>query len=90
MRERDIEAHFRERIERIGGLTYKMVPVVAGIPDRLVLLPGGTAIFVELKTKTGVLAPIQKYRHRQLEAIGFHVYTLYGKEQVDAWIDLLG
>lgn len=89
MRESALEAHFVRRITAAGGLCWKLVPVVAGIPDRIVLMPGGVTLYVELKTETGVLSPIQKHRHEQMRALGFHVYTLYGKQQVDDWVDCL-
>jgi len=50
MRERDIEAYLRDQIKRLGGIAYKFVsPGNAGVPDRLVLLPGAGVVFVELK-----------------------------------------
>lgn len=50
MRESTIEAYLRDRVKELGGKAYKFVsPGNDGVPDRLVCLPGGRAVFVELK-----------------------------------------
>ena len=43
-----------------------------GIPD-LLLLKDGIASFIEVKTETGRLSELQKYRIKQLEEKGFKV-----------------
>ena len=50
MKERDIEVLLRDGVKQLGGKAYKWVsPGNAGVPDRIVILPGGKVIFVELK-----------------------------------------
>lgn len=50
MQEKPIEQHLRDEIKKIGGAAYKLSAAVdAGMPDRLVCLPGGRVIFVETK-----------------------------------------
>ena len=50
MRERDVERYLRERVKQLGGRAYKFVsPGNNGVPDRIVMLPGGKLFFVELK-----------------------------------------
>mgnify|MGYP001603998362 CR=1 FL=1 len=50
MRESGIEKRLKKEIEKIGGKALKFVsPGVIGVPDRIVLLPHGKIIFVELK-----------------------------------------
>lgn len=62
MKESEIERKLGEGIKKLGGLYYKFVsPNLPGVPDRIVILPGGRVIFVELKTEIGRLANIQKY-----------------------------
>ena len=38
----------------------KMLGVVAGVPDLMVILPNKKVFFVELKTSTGVVSDVQK------------------------------
>ena len=48
--EKEIEAKLVDVVKRHGGMCLKWVcPGWAGVPDRIVLLPGGKVIFVELK-----------------------------------------
>lgn len=57
-------------------------PALYGVPDRLVLLPGGKIAFIELKAPGKTLRPLQVRRKRQLEALGFSVYCIDGVEQI--------
>ena len=83
MREKEIESYLRDRIRRIGGKAYKFVsPGNNGVPDRLVCLPGGRAVFVELKAPGKTLRPLQVRRKRQLEALGFSVYCIDSPDQI--------
>lgn len=48
-----IETHLREKVKEAGGLAIKFFCIAfTGLPDRIVLMPGGRLWFVELK-KTG-------------------------------------
>ena len=51
-------------------------PGHAGVPDRIVLLPNGNAVFVELKAPGKPLRPLQLKRKKQLENLGFKVYII--------------
>ena len=60
MRERDIEKILVGEVKRMGGRAYKWVsPGNDGVPDRIVIFPGRRPVFVELKTETGKLCPLQ-------------------------------
>lgn len=85
--ESKIERQFALAVKARGGLPIKMAPTVAGIPDRLVLWPGGGFSLVELKTKTGRLRAIQVYRHAQLRAMGHEVVVLHGELEIIDWLD---
>ena len=68
-RESEIEAVLRKQLCSRGCLSWKFVsPGCAGVPDRIVVLPGGKIYFVELKADRGTVAEIQKYRAEQLQA----------------------
>lgn len=87
MRERDIEDRLRDGIKKLGGRCYKFVsPGNSGVPDRLVLLPGGAVYFVELKTEVGRLSKIQRAQLKRMEHLGVQVEVLYGLSEVDAFL----
>jgi len=87
MLESAVERHLRRRVIAAGGMTEKIAPTHAGMPDRLVLLPGGRMFLVELKTTTGQLSKIQQWWHGQAKMMGTEVVTLKGTEEVDRWLD---
>ena len=82
--EKDIERGLRDKVEEAGGRCLKWVcPGWAGVPDRIVLLPGGRVIFVETKRpKGGVLSARQKWWRRELQRLGFDYYYVYDMEGV--------
>ena len=87
MIESALEAKFVKGIRKAGAVAWKFVsPGHSGVPDRLVLIPGGRVIFVELKTETGSLTALQIETHNQLRDLGFEVRTLYGKQYVEGFI----
>lgn len=87
MRESSIERGLRERLKRLGCLFYKFVsPGNNGVPDRIVITPGGVVIFVELKKDGGELRPEQQLQRRRLTEHNANVVTIYGKPDADAFI----
>lgn len=77
-------------IEALGGLCWKLTAVgITGIPDRLILLPGGRIYFVETKTKGGKLSARQRIVHTQLRKLGFEVWEIWSREDVDKFIKYL-
>jgi hypothetical protein len=86
--EKDVEKRLVGGIKRLGGQAVKFVsPASAGWPDRLVLLPGGKVMFIELKTGTGKLSELQKYRLKVLGDLGFDARVLYGHDEVKGFLD---
>jgi len=74
MRETRIENRLIKEIEKIGGKAKKFVsPGSSGEPDRIVLLPQGKIIFVELKAPGKKLKPLQEFRAKELRTLGFDV-----------------
>lgn len=85
MREKTIEGKLVKAVKIMGGLAPKFVsPGLDGVPDRLVLLPGGKIAFIELKAPGKELRPLQVRRKRQLESLGFSVYCIDRPEQIGA------
>ena len=83
MREAEIERKLTSAVKARGGLCPKFVsPGWDGVPDRIVLLPGGKLGFVELKAPGQKLRPLQRRRREQLERLGFRVFAVDGVEQI--------
>ena len=88
MRERAIEAALTGAIREAGGHAIKLsAPGESGWPDRLVLLPGGIAAFVELKAPGKKARPLQLYRQQQLRDLGFMSEIVDSKEGVSKFIE---
>lgn len=84
MREKSIEADLKKAVNSMGGICAKWVsPGIDGVPDRIVLFPGGRIGFVELKAPGKKMRPLQKKRKRQLESLGFLVFCIDRKEQIE-------
>lgn len=79
--ESDIERYLVKRVKGLGGHCIKVG--YDGLPDRLVLLPGGTVIWVELKREDGTPSNLQLYWASQLRGIGQRVEIPYSKNDVD-------
>lgn len=84
MQEKTVEQRLRNEVKKIGGKAFKLVGQFDnGTPDRLVCLPGGRVVFVELKRpKGGRLSEMQKYRHAELRQMGFDVRVINTTEAV--------
>ena len=88
MRERQIEQQLVAAVRKRGGLCPKWVsPGLDGVPDRIILLPGGRVAFAELKAPGKTLRTQQRYRKAQLERLGFRVYVIDSKEQIGGVLD---
>lgn len=76
MIEKDVEARLRMAVERAGGMCRKWVsPGFTGVPDRIILMPGGRVYFAELKAPGKKERARQEYVQRQLRELGFTVYS---------------
>jgi len=88
MREKATEAKLVRAVKDRHGLAPKFVsPGLDGVPDRLVLLPGGKIAFIELKAEGKMMRPLQVRRKRQLEALGFSVYCIDRADQIGGILD---
>ena len=75
--EKSIETAFRKKAHAEGWMTQKLDSgkLSNGWPDRLVCLPRGVCVFIEFKTKTGKVTPLQAHRHNQLRQLGQQVHV---------------
>jgi len=77
MDERKIEQKLVQAVKAVGGIAPKLIsPGYSGMPDRIVLLPGGKIAFVEVKAMGCKPRPLQLHRHETLRRLGFKVYIL--------------
>lgn len=89
-RERDVEAALVRETGKRGGRALKFVsPGLSGVPDRIILLPGGRCAFVELKRPGGKMRPLQEKRKRQLEELGFCVFCVDKKSMIGGVLDAI-
>lgn len=91
MLEKNIEVELSGSVKKKKGLCLKFTsPSMRGIPDRIILLPKGKVGFVEVKRPGQRPRPIQVKRIKQLRELGFKVFVLDGKEQIENIIQKIG
>ena len=76
MDERSVERILKQRVENAipGAKCLKFVsPGYTGVPDRIILLPGGAAVFVELKRPGEQPRQRQVFVQSQFRKLGFKV-----------------
>ena len=73
--EKSIEIYLRDRIKKVGGIAFKFIsPGNDGVPDRLICLPDGKVIFVELKAPGKTTRPLQGLQISRLRNLNFKVF----------------
>lgn len=84
--EKDIEKALGRMVGRHGGMCLKWVCTGwAGVPDRIILLPGGQIIFVELKRDPSASgSSMQIWWARKLRDLGFIHFWVKSHEDVKA------
>lgn len=88
MREKSIEQKLTLMVKKRGGICPKWVsPGFDGVPDRIVLLPGGCIAFVEVKAPDKKPRPLQIARHKLLTRLGFKVFVLDAEGQIGGILD---
>lgn len=88
MRERSVEHAFNAEIKKNGGISIKLVPLhLAGLPDRLALLPGGRLFFAEIKAPGKRPRAIQTRIMSKIKNLGFEVYVLDSLEAIKKVIE---
>lgn len=90
MLEREIENYLNDNIKKLGGRAYKFVsPGNRGVPDRIILLPGGRIIFVELKTKDRYPTKLQRVQIKRMRDLGADVRVIRGMDAAKDFLDEL-
>lgn len=88
MRESQIEKYLCRCVQAAGGYCWKWTsPGRRGVPDRIVLMPGGVVAFVELKATGQTERPDQRRVQGLLRGLGCTVFSsVQTTEQVDALV----
>lgn len=89
MRESAIENVLVHQVKQMGGVCLKLTPTVAGVPDRVVLMPHGKVYLVELKALDGVLSSVQRVWHARSLNRGYPVHLVRGRRGLDEFLELL-
>lgn len=91
MLESEIEKRLVKEAKAIDGLCLKFTsPSMAGVPDRIVLLPEGKIGFVEVKAKGKKPRPLQVRKIKQLRDLGFMVFVLDDEKDIDKILKKIG
>jgi len=86
--EAKLEKKFKDKVKKAGAISFKFVsPGHSGATDRLVLIPGGAVVFVEIKVKGGRLSPLQIQFARILEFYKAQYEVIWCEEDIDKFID---
>lgn len=89
MLESEIEIFFVKKVALNKGMAIKLYsPSFTGLPDRMVLFPGGLMFFAELKRPGAKPRPRQKYVHKTLRDLGFKVYVIDSKAAAEEAIKI--
>lgn len=81
--EKSIENVLRKAVEDEGGVCLKWTcPGHRGVPDRMILFPGGIIAFVELKRPGAKVKPggLQEWWRERLASFGFRCYEISDAE----------
>lgn len=80
-RESSIERRITQLTAEAGGYAFKQPP--KGWPDRMILLPGGRLILLEIKRPGGVVSRHQTYWIHKLRNMGFRAEVVDSVEQFE-------
>ena len=84
--EKDVEAALVRRVKALGGLCEKFTsPGRRSVPDRIVTMPDGQIIFVELKRPGGKPTDAQLKDHANRRELGCDVRVIDNLEDARAF-----
>lgn len=86
--EAEVERKFVNLVKERGALCYKFVsPGNPGVPDRILILPDGRVMFVEMKSAVGRTKKLQDYQLEKLSRQGVPTFVLRGMDDVKKFIE---
>ena len=87
-KEKFLERSLYNNVKLLGGWAVKFWPVtLVGFPDRIILLPGASVKFVELKTTGKKPTPKQTLMMEKLKRLGFDVRVIDSEEKLNQLIN---
>lgn len=91
MRESFLERKLIDAVKQIGGRAPKWVsPGSIGVPDRIIILPGGRTVYVEMKATGKPLKPMQVKWASDLRKLGHKVYKIDSLAGIEKFIAEVG
>lgn len=86
--EKWLEKRLCRVVKDAGGKAVKFSSSIEiGYPDRLVLIPGGIAVWVEVKSHGKKPRKTQLIRINELISLGFKVFVVSSEEDIDKFMD---
>ena len=89
-RERDIERKLKAKVEKKGGVCWKFISSVSGVPDRLCLFPFGELVLIELKRHGAKPRPLQIRQIKKIRKLGFRVEVIDSEQGIQELISSIG
>lgn len=90
MRERTVEQALIQAVHARGGLCWKFTsPGLAGVPDRIIILPEGHIGFIEVKAPGQKPRPLQQHRLNQLHELGATALTIDHPDQIEGALNAI-
>lgn len=87
--EKEVEDKLSKEVSKMGGKSFKFESNGnRGVPDRIVILPGGRIYFIETKRpKGGRFSKIQKFKMNELESLGCNVRSIKNYDEIDKFLE---
>lgn len=87
MKEYAVEKHLVQKTQDCGGLCLKFIsPGIAGVPDRIVILPGGKIGFAETKAPGKKPRRLQRAVIRTLYKCGCRVAVIDNLKSAEGFV----
>lgn len=88
--EKELERWLGQKLKKLGCIYMKFVsPGHDGVPDRIIVMPGGDVLFVELKSETGRLSHTQAFQIARLRQKGATVKIVSTKVEAQELLVLV-
>lgn len=75
--EKVLEKSLAKQVQELGGWAIKLPAyLIAGLPDRLLLMPNGRAYFAEVKSTGEAPKRLQQVIINKIKKLGFEVFII--------------